>query len=154
MIHGIHAGKDRTAPIQIARDRTPSAINLIDGANIGFPAKLTNCENCHIRGTYSNVPANVLSSTQEADNGVFITGTSRTTADAKAALKQPNALDKVTTPFTAACVSCHDKAPAKAHMASNGGQILVARSAQNIAGEACAVCHAAGKEADPAVVHK
>jgi OmcA/MtrC family decaheme c-type cytochrome len=154
MIHGIHAGVDRVNPIQIARDRTPSAINLIDGANIEFPGNLNNCESCHFRGAYSNVPANVLSSTQEADNGVFLNGTSRTPADAKAALKQPNALDKVTTPFTASCVSCHDKTTAKAHMASNGGQILVARSAQNVAGEACAVCHAAGKDADPAIVHR
>ncbi len=154
MIHGIHAGSFRTNTIKIARDRTPSAINLIDGAEINFPGVLNNCESCHKTGTYSSVPANTLLSSFEADNGVFLNGVSRTTADAKAALKQPNALDKVTTPFTAACVSCHDAATAKAHMSSNGGQVLVARSAQNAAGEACAVCHAAGKEFDPAVVHK
>ncbi|WP_301079805.1 OmcA/MtrC family decaheme c-type cytochrome [Rhodoferax sp.] len=154
MIHGIHAGKDRTNPIQIARDRTPSAINLIDGSEIGFPGNLNNCDTCHKAGAYSGVPANTLVSSHEADNGVFLNGVSRTPADAKAALKQPNALDKVTTPFTAACVSCHDKATAKAHMGTNGGQILVARSAQNTAGESCGVCHGLGKEFDPAVVHK
>ena len=154
MIHGIHAGKDRTDTIKIARDRTPSAINLIDGKEIGFPGVLSKCETCHKAGTYSAIPANTLASTHEADNGVFLNGVSRTTADAKAALKQPNALDKVTTPYTAACFTCHDKAIAKAHMSLNGGQILVARSALNLAGESCAVCHGAGKEFDPVAVHK
>jgi OmcA/MtrC family decaheme c-type cytochrome len=154
MIHGLHAGKDRADTIKIARDRTPSALNLIDGAEIGFPGILKNCESCHKAGTYSTVPANTLATTEEADNGVFLVGTSRTPADAKAALKQPNASDKVTTPFTAACVSCHNGASAKAHMSTNGGQILVARSAQKVAAEACSVCHSAGKEFDPAVVHK
>ncbi len=154
MIHGIHAGKDRTDPIRIARDRTPSAITLIDGNEITFPGILNKCETCHKPGTYSGVPANTLVSTYEADNGVFLNGVSRTPADAKAALKQPNPLDKVTTPFAAACVSCHDTATAKAHMTLNGGQILVARNVQNTAGESCAVCHGAGKEFDPVVVHQ
>jgi OmcA/MtrC family decaheme c-type cytochrome len=153
MIHGIHAGKDRTNPIRIARDRTPSAITLIDGKEIAFPGILNNCETCHKAGTYSNVPANALVSTHEADNGVFLNGVSRTPADAKAALAQPNASDIVTTPFTAACVSCHDTSTAKAHMTSNGGQILVKRSDPKV-GESCAVCHSAGKEFDAAVVHK
>ncbi len=154
MIHGLHAGKDRTDPIRIARDRTPSAINLIDGSEIGFPGILKKCESCHISGTYSGVPANVLATTYEADNGVFVNGTSRTTADAKAALSAPNAGDKVTTPFAAACVTCHDKSAAKAHIALNGGQVLALRSALNLAGESCGVCHGAGSEFDPVKVHK
>jgi hypothetical protein len=58
------------------------------------------------------------------------------------------------TPFTAACVTCHDSAPAQAHMILNGGQIKVNRSALNSAGESCAVCHGAGAEFDPVKVHK
>ena len=157
MIHGIHAGKDRADPIRIARDRTPNAINLIDGKNIKFPGNLQKCESCHKPGTYSSVPANTLVSTHEADNGdrtSTITTGARTTADAKASLATPNPADAVTTPFTAACVSCHDQATPIAHMKSFGGQILVARNAANSALETCSVCHAAGRDADPAVVHK
>jgi hypothetical protein len=58
------------------------------------------------------------------------------------------------TPFTAACVTCHDSAPAKAHMTLNGGQIKVTRSSLNIAGESCAVCHGAGSDFDPVKIHK
>ena len=155
MIHGIHVGKDRDDPIRIARDRTPAAINLIDGKNIKFPGNLQKCESCHKPGTYSSVPANTLVTTQEADNGAR-TGTAgaRTTANAKASLATPNSADAVTTPFTAACVSCHDKTTAIAHMNGFGGQILVARSTASSAGETCSVCHAADRNADPAVVHK
>ena len=153
MIHGLHAGKDRTTSIKIARDRTPSAINLIDGANIGFPGILSNCQSCHTPTGYSSVPANALASRQEADNGVFLNGVSRTPADAKAALTTNNANDLVTTPFTAACVSCHDSTIAKAHMNQNGGQVLALRSTLNLAGESCGICHGAGATYDPAKVH-
>jgi OmcA/MtrC family decaheme c-type cytochrome len=153
MIHGIHAGKTRTNPIRIARNRLPSAFNLIDGADITFPGILKNCESCHRPGTYSTVPANTLATTEKADNGV-LTGGIRTTAEAKNALKQPNSLDEVTTPYTAACVSCHDSAVSIAHVKQNGGQILVTRGTMNMGGETCTVCHDKGKVGDPAVVHK
>jgi OmcA/MtrC family decaheme c-type cytochrome len=153
MIHGLHAGQDRNSSIKIARDRTPSAINLIDGANIGFPGILNDCKSCHTPTGYSGVPANTLASRQEADNGVFLNGTNRTPADAKAALATVNANDLVTTPFTAACVSCHDSAIAKAHMNQNGGQVLALRSTLNLAGESCSVCHGAGATYDPVKVH-
>jgi OmcA/MtrC family decaheme c-type cytochrome len=150
MIHGIHAGKDRTTnTFKIVRNRAPQAINVIDGGLIGFPGKLTNCFSCH---TYNGVavPANTLASRYEAVN---VAGNT-TTALAKTAIGLQNTGDLLTTPFTASCASCHDSAPAAAHMRLNGGQILVARSALNSAGESCAVCHGVGSTYDPAVVHK
>jgi hypothetical protein len=51
-------------------------------------------------------------------------------------------------------VSCHDTAPAQAHITRQGGQILVNRGELATNGESCAVCHGAGKEFDPVRVHK
>ena len=44
-----------------ARDRTPSAITLLDFRRMDFPGRLNNCETCHKAGTYDvELPANVL----------------------------------------------------------------------------------------------
>ncbi len=150
MIHGIHAGKDRTTPIKIVRDRTPSAVNIINGANISFPGILNNCQSCHTSTGYSSIPAAALATREEAIN----TSGNTTTALAKAALGLINTTDKMITPYTAACVTCHDSSAAQAHMVTNGGQIKVNRSALNVAGEACAVCHGSGSQYDVTVVHK
>ena len=86
----------------------------------------------------------------EANNGAIATP-----ADVKLSLAStPNASVRVTTPFAGACVSCHDSAPAQAHMKLNGAQILVNRSTLSLTGESCAVCHGAGRDKDPAAVHK
>ncbi|HLP31434.1 MAG TPA: hypothetical protein VK150_08740, partial [Geothrix sp.] len=150
MIHGIHAGKDRTTPIRIVRDRTPGAIAIINGGNIGFPGILSNCKSCHTYNGY-NVPTTgkLLASRELADNGAVTT-----TAAAKASLGTVSATDKMISPFTAACVTCHDSTAAQAHMNLNGGQIKVNRSALNPALESCAVCHGAGSEFDPVKVHQ
>ena len=95
------------------------------------------------------MPANTLASTYEANNGTL----PMTPAAYVLSFKQPNATDVVTTPFAAACVSCHDAAQAQAHMKLNGGQIKVLRSALNFGNESCALCHANGKEFDPVKVH-
>jgi OmcA/MtrC family decaheme c-type cytochrome len=150
MIHGIHAGKERAVPFVDARDRTPAAITLLDMSKLGFPGILRKCETCHVSGTYSSVPANTLASTYEANNGAIAAP-----ADVKLSLAStPNASDRVTTPFAGACVSCHDSSPAQAHMKLNGGQIMVNRSTLSLTGESCAVCHGAGRDKDPAAVHK
>lgn len=165
MIHGIHAGNTRTTnSFKIVRDRTPSAVNVINAAEIGYPGRLTNCQGCHTYNGYSGVPANTLASRDEAvhsSNSAAISGTgdltvyaNNTVADAKAALAQISPRDLMTTPFTASCGSCHDSAPAAAHMKLNGGQIMVPRVALNSAAESCAVCHGAGSTYDPVKVHK
>ena len=149
MIHGIHAGKDRANPIQIVRDRTPSAIAIINGAKIGFPGILNRCETCHTYNGYSGAPPNAFASRQIADNGAVVDP-----ASAKASLATANATDKMTTPFAASCVSCHDSTAAQTHVRLQGGQIKVNRSELSMGGESCAVCHGAGKEFDPVKVHK
>ncbi|OQA38154.1 MAG: hypothetical protein BWY56_00334 [Acidobacteria bacterium ADurb.Bin340] len=163
MIHGIHAGKTRTTnAFKIVRDRTPNAVNVINAAEIGYPGRLTNCQGCHTYNGYSGVPVGALASRDEAvhkDNSTLVAGSTtiyanNSPADAKTALEQISPRDLMTTPFTASCASCHDSAPAAAHMKLNGGQILVPRAVLNNAGESCAVCHGAGAAYDSAKVHK
>ncbi|MBA4175964.1 MAG: hypothetical protein C0505_05305 [Leptothrix sp. (in: Bacteria)] len=164
LIHGIHAGRDRVTPFQEARDRTPSVIQLLDFRRMDFPGKLKNCETCHastdasVQKTYNFVPGNTLFSTYESINAAYaaaIAGGTATPALAKASLATASSTDTVTTPFAAACVSCHDGAPAKAHIGLNGGVVKGTRaSAVAGIGEACAVCHGPGREADAAKLHK
>ena len=163
MIHGLHSGRDRVTPFMDARDRTPSAITLLDFKRMDFPGKRNNCETCHIAGTYNNVSANALASTYESIDAAYAAATTAgtaTTALAKTALNQANTDDKVTSQFAAACISCHDSAAAQGHVGTQGGMIQVTRSVfqTNIAtpgkGEACATCHGAGKAEDITVVHK
>ncbi len=150
MIHGIHAGKDRSNPIRISRNRGGTQ-TIVDGSRIGFPGILNNCQSCHTYNGY-NVPATgtLLASREEAVNAAGNT----TAALANTALATANAGDLMISPFTAACVSCHDSVPAKAHMTLNGGQIKVLRTALVTANESCAVCHGSGSDFDPVKVHQ
>ena len=66
---------------------------------------------------------------------------------------QADAASLVSSPISAACFSCHDTQSAKNHMVTNGGAVYEARSTALTKGEACLVCHGAGKEFDAAVVH-
>jgi OmcA/MtrC family decaheme c-type cytochrome len=151
MIHGIHAGKDRTTnTFKIVRNRTPNAINVIDGALIGYPGGLNNCQTCHTYNGYNVPTANALPSRWEAIN---VAGNT-TPALAASALASTNPGDLMVTPFTSTCFGCHASTAAVAHMKINGGQILVPRTTVNAAGESCAVCHGAGADFDPVKVHK
>ncbi len=169
LIHGIHAGRERVSPFQDARDRSSSGvIQLLDFRRMDFPGKLNNCETCHVTATaaastYNTVPSGALVSTYESIDAAYAAaaaGATATPADAKRSLATANATDTVTTPFAAACVSCHDSSPAKAHIAINGGAIGLTRTAAQPSPrpledvESCAVCHGPGRDFDTAVVHK
>lgn len=150
MIHGIHAGRDRVTPFKDARNRTGTQ-TLLDFRRMDFPGKLNNCETCHAAGTYSNVSLNALASTYESVNSI---AGNTTALLANTSLNTHNDYDKVTSPYAASCVSCHDSVPAQAHIRASGGQIQVARNQLVAFSESCATCHAAGKANDVAVVHK
>jgi OmcA/MtrC family decaheme c-type cytochrome len=163
LIHGIHAGRERVTPFQDARDRSPGTIQLLDFRRMDFPGKLNNCESCHVTAnntstTYNTVPSGALVSTHESVNDAYLA--TPTTANAKASLNTLNLKDVVTTPFAAACVSCHDSSASKAHISISGGSILARREVAQAAGrpledvESCTVCHGPGREYDPAVIHK
>jgi OmcA/MtrC family decaheme c-type cytochrome len=149
-------------------------IELLDFRRMDFPGKLNNCETCHVTytgassgpgsvQTYAVIPAGSLVSTYESIDKAYsdaIAAKTATPADAKRSLATANLADNVTTPYTAACVSCHDGSTAKAHMSINGGSLNVTRAAAQPSPrpledvESCAVCHGPGREFDTAKVHK
>ena len=179
MIHGIHAGRDRrVTPFQTARDRTSTSptsnplggvIQLLDFRRMDFPGRLNYCETCHTTAatsdqkTYNYVPASTLVSTYESIDAAYaaaIGAATATPALAKTALNTSNSTDIVVTPFAAACVSCHDNTPAKAHIAIMGGALHVSRTAAQPTPrpledvESCVVCHGPGRDFDTERVHK
>ncbi|MBK6472378.1 MAG: OmcA/MtrC family decaheme c-type cytochrome [Betaproteobacteria bacterium] len=168
MIHGIHAGRERASPFQDARDRTSSGVlQLLDFRRMDFPGKLNNCETCHVTAltsdqkTYNFVPANTLVTVMESVDATYAAGIAAGTATpamAKASLNSASPTDIVHTPLAGACVSCHDRPAAKAHITLNGGVVNGTRSAARPTGvedvEACLVCHGPGRDFDTVKVHK
>ena len=166
MIHGIHAGRETASPFMDARDRTPSAITLLDFKRMDFPGKINNCETCHFTGTYSGVPANALASTYESIDAAYaaaIGSGSATTALAKTALSTANASDKVNSPYVAACVGCHSSTKAVTHFGLYKSAVVqqarsvfaatVASGSSDAAASVCASCHGVGKEKDVVAAH-
>ena len=168
MVHSIHASSlplpgMRTNPYKHSRAKSGSA-TVYDWSDVKYPAALKNCETCHKPGTYGSVPAAALMTANVTTGdpaAIYDPATSMVTStDTTASLTTlrnaglANATDLVITPYTAACVSCHDGANAKAHMTANGGAINKPRSTVNAAAEQCAICHGAGRSADVNVVHK
>jgi OmcA/MtrC family decaheme c-type cytochrome len=165
MIHGIHAGSTtfnseskRSKGMQFVRDRASSgAIVYFDASAFKFPNKLSNCESCHIPGSYatSKIPSGALQSnnwtTTDSTLPTPAALSSAQVATARGAASLPNSTDRVTSPITASCVSCHDSALAQAHMTTNGGKINGLRNTAYF--EQCNLCHGDGSDFDPAKVH-
>lgn len=146
MIHGIHAGSKRfndDAPYVFVRNRSGGL--FYDWRKVTFPGVLKNCESCHVPGTYSNTPANVLVST-------YVTLGAGTVAQNRASL--PNTTDNIIPAFTSTCISCHGSANSGAHSVQMGGTTLAGQLRSTAVAENCAACHSAGKTLDAALVHK
>jgi OmcA/MtrC family decaheme c-type cytochrome len=63
----------------------------------------------------------------------------------------------VVSPITAACSACHDSSASIDHMQANGGRFYDTRANYKAKGalkEQCMICHATGKVAPIATVHK
>ena len=149
MIHSIHAGmaNGTTRPGRTnayKHTRSKSGINsYYDWSDVIYPTMTFRCETCHKPGTYAAVPAGALPT---------VDVTPATTSVFAARTTLPNATDIVISPYSAACVACHDDSAAKAHMTANGG-FYGARSGFTAGTEQCAICHGAGRSADAAEVH-
>jgi OmcA/MtrC family decaheme c-type cytochrome len=123
LIHATHASGIRTEPFRFVRDRGTSGVYYYDMSEVTFPGRIGDCEICHFSGTY-NLPttAGLLSSTYVTSDGNAATSvtTDRSTV--------PNANDIVTSPATAACITCHTTNVPVTHMNAQGSSIKVIRS--------------------------
>ncbi|MBI5259887.1 MAG: OmcA/MtrC family decaheme c-type cytochrome [Burkholderiales bacterium] len=169
-VHAIHANAKRTVKYNW------HALSPTEGFyQIHYPGILSQCEACHLPGTYDfsnasssaamagrpfrTVVSGTLASTgttysyapyitKDLNYGSgfsFNAGTGATTAAAGTTL--------VTSPTATVCFACHDSALATTHMQTNGGSIYEPRSTALAKGEQCELCHASGKVADIKVMH-
>jgi OmcA/MtrC family decaheme c-type cytochrome len=69
------------------------------------------------------------------------------------AITAPSANNLVISPIAASCFGCHDGAPARLHMESNGATIYGTRAAEAANVEQCLICHGPGKVAAIKDVH-
>lgn len=151
-VHAIHGGSKRTTKFTWHAATTTESF-----ADVGYPGVLSNCETCHVAGSYDfsasanaaavpnrlyrtvgtgkyngTVPGSLttfsLSPYVLADNVYdYGNGFSFNAAAASQVTTPAAATTLVISPITAACFSCHDSAQATAHMEANGGQIYNAR---------------------------
>ncbi len=137
MIHAIHAGEAAEHGFrELGIEVYGYSGNPIDFSHVRFPGVLSNCETCHLPGTYTPpLGAGVLGTTvQSAD------GTEPVQANREAALADP-ADDLNISPTAAVCASCHDGATAQTHMVDNGASFGVTQALVSAGGEACGACH-------------
>jgi OmcA/MtrC family decaheme c-type cytochrome len=176
-VHAIHAGSKRQTPF------TWHAVTTTESfANVGYPGVLSNCETCHVAGTYDFSATASASAMQNRLYRTVATGKYNGTASATPlsvfSLSPYVVADNVTdygtgfsfnagtqvttpaagttlvlSPITTVCFACHDSALAMSHMKSNGGSIYAPRSTALATTESCVICHGPGKVADIKAVH-
>lgn len=155
MIHSIH-GSDIRSTDYVVYGFGNSAH---DFTNLRYPREPSDCEACHIEGTYElPLATSVLGSTIDTEATVasaqllFGFLYQATFDDPVAAENQTD--DRLISPAAAACSSCHDDATSQLHMEQNGGQFgnTVAMGANSQG--SCAVCHSEGSTADVHEVHQ
>lgn len=135
-------------------------IHAVD--NIRYPQRVSNCLACHTADGFYPV---------EVDSGVLSTSINRGDPAAPPDTIDPSNNNRIT-PNTAACSVCHATASAKVHMELNGGHFDVCQENDGttrvrvdfcgpggdkggaIVQEGCTTCHAKGRTADTATVHK
>ncbi len=168
-IHALHGAKKRTTNFTWHQESPTEGF-----WKTTYPGVLNDCEMCHLPGTYdfsssrtTDAYRNMLASTvgqgtystgslhapyvtEATSYGVGFTYNALTGATTNA---DPTTL--VTSPFVAACVSCHDSPTAVDHMQTNGGSFYEARSTAftKPQQEECLLCHGPGRVASISVLH-
>jgi OmcA/MtrC family decaheme c-type cytochrome len=118
LVHAIHGAGKRTFDYEFVRNRSNGL--YYNFSEVTFPGILSDCETCHLPGTYgAPPPAGVLVSTELTTDGLNLTR-----ADVLAARATvPNPTDLVNSQTAGSCYLCHDSEPSVAHMQQNGGVI-------------------------------
>ncbi|MBI4490953.1 MAG: OmcA/MtrC family decaheme c-type cytochrome [Deltaproteobacteria bacterium] len=123
LIHRIHTGKDLGEPF-IIYGGPPAKPDPVSFSDVRFPGDRRNCTKCHEKGANEiPLPAGLLPT----------------------AMPQADGTVKHLPPITSACIGCHTKESARAHM---GTQTEANGS------ESCVVCHGVGRAFSVAMVHR
>lgn len=177
LVHSIHGSAKRAQ----AFTYEATAANPNGFKEVTYPGVLSNCEQCHVAGSYDfSLAANAAAVPNLLWTTEAKTDMSNPTNAATLGLSpwitslgkgQTNytADNLVTSPVTSACFGCHDSSIAVSHYQLNGGTVYglastvsngVARPAVGTTTtfgftkvETCMVCHASGKVADIKTVH-
>jgi OmcA/MtrC family decaheme c-type cytochrome len=177
-VHSLHSSAKRAQ----AFTYEATAANPNGFQEVTYPGVLKDCQQCHVPGSYDfSASANAAALPNLLWTTDAKTDMSNPTLLPSIGLSPwVNILGKgqinytadnlVTSPVTSACFGCHDSTTAVAHMRLNGGTIYGltstvstggARPAVGTAtgfsfsnGEACVVCHGAGKAYDISSVHQ
>jgi len=175
-VHAIHAANKRTVPFNW------HATSATEGFyNTAYPGVLSQCETCHLPGTYDFSAA---TSSAAQPNRLYRTVATGTLAAAVSnspyitvgvnygagftynAVTGAPGVDAagttlVTSPTATVCFACHDSPAltgasvntAAAHIMANGGSLYAPRSTALSKIETCDLCHGSGRVADIKVVH-
>lgn len=162
MVHEIHAGGFRSRPFKIVGFNSTVA----DFSGVRFPAKLSNCYNCHIdyangRGTFelsTDLRDKVLGSTIQTGSKINVNPDGTTPPDPTKPIGNLVNLDPTDnlriTPIASVCSGCHDGSSIRSHMRSNGAVFGTTQAAMTPNPERCLNCHGPGREEDVRRAHE
>jgi len=123
LIHRIHTGRNLGEPFILYGGPAAAPVPINFG-EVRFSGDRRNCVKCHEKGA-NEIPL---------PDGVLAT-----------AMPQADGTVKALTPIMSACVGCHTKEPAKAHMEA---QVAA------VGRESCVVCHGVGREFSVEKMHR
>jgi OmcA/MtrC family decaheme c-type cytochrome len=118
LIHGLHAAAWRDSDFEFVRSRNNGLYYI--WSNVTFPGIISNCETCHLAGTYgAEVLAGTLVTTDVTTDGLNL---NRQAVQA-ARDGVPNDTDLISSVTASTCAMCHDSYLAASHIGQNGGVI-------------------------------
>jgi OmcA/MtrC family decaheme c-type cytochrome len=173
LVHALHASRMRQV-----------AFTWLPGPPIGYPTSLDACGSCHVPGSWDYGPPRSTALPTSPDSllptttatGVmpttfpsvvrvspyvivdgstsYGTGFSFTASSGQFVDAAPSTT--ISSPITAACVSCHDTRADVDHMTQNGGAFYRTRGQWQsaMAPEQCLICHGPGQLASVAAAHR